>query len=99
MVQLFNDVIYKIFLVSYFEIDPFSIACQVEYVLILGLCVLEMAGFLLADTGSIGSDEVSVYIIRYRHKLGASDVYDFLTDYKMYSKSVSLNGVLRRYGT
>ena len=99
MLTLFNDIIYKILLVSDFEIDPFSIACQVEYVLILGLCVLEMAGFLLADTGSVGSDQIAVYIIGYRHKLGASDVYDFLTDYKMYSKGVSLNRVLRRDGT
>jgi hypothetical protein len=55
-----------------------------------------VSGVFLADTGSIGSDQVAVYIIGHRQKLGVSNIYDFLADYKMYSKSIFLNGVLRR---
>ena len=41
-----------------------------------------MSGVLIADTGSIGSDQVAVYIIGLRQKLGVSNIYDFLADYK-----------------
>ena len=48
------EIIYQVFLVADLEIYPFAIAGQIEYVSVLGLCVLEMAGLLLADTGTIG---------------------------------------------
>ena len=41
------DVIYQVLLVADLEIDSFTIAGQVEY--ILGLGILEMSGFLLAN--------------------------------------------------
>ena len=85
------DVIYQVLLATDFEIDPFAIAGQIEYVLVLGLGILEVPGFLLAETGAIGSDDVAVYVIGYRQKLGASDIYDLLADQKMYSKGVVLN--------
>ena len=37
------DVVYQILLVTNFEIDPFAIACQIEYVFVLGLGVLEVS--------------------------------------------------------
>jgi hypothetical protein len=91
-----TDAVYQILLVTDLEIYSFAIAGQIEYIFVLGLGVLEVSGVLLADTGSIGSDQVAVYIIGHRQKLGVSNIYDFLADYKMYSKSISLNGVLRR---
>lgn len=41
------DVIYQVLLVADLEIDSFTIAGQVEYILVLG--ILEMSGFLLAN--------------------------------------------------
>jgi hypothetical protein len=43
------DVIYQVLLVADLEIDSFTIAGQVEYILVLGLGILEMSGFLLAN--------------------------------------------------
>ena len=41
------DVIYQVLLVADLEIDSFTIAGKVEYILVLG--ILEMSGFLLAN--------------------------------------------------
>ena len=43
------DVIYQVLLVADLEIDSFTIAGQVEYILVLVLGILEMSGFLLAN--------------------------------------------------
>ena len=82
------DIIYQILLVTNLKIDFFTIAGQIEYVSVFGLGVLEMAGFLLADTGAIGSYEVTVHVIRDRQKLGTSHINDLPAYYKMYSKGV-----------
>ena len=37
------DIIYQILLISDLEIDLFAIACQIEYVLVLSLSILEVA--------------------------------------------------------
>jgi hypothetical protein len=95
-ISIFVDLIYQILLVANLEIDFFAIAGQIEYVFVLGLGVHEVSGFLLADTGAIGSYEVMAYVIGYRQKLGASDIYDFLANHKMHSKGIPLNSVLRR---
>ena len=50
--KLIVDVIYQVLLVANLEIDPFAISSKVEDILILSLGVLEMAGFLLADTSA-----------------------------------------------
>lgn len=84
-------VVYQVLLVTDLEIDPFAIAGKIEYVFVFCLGVLEVSGFLLADTSAIGSDEVTVYVIGYRQKLGTSDIYDLLADHKMYSKGIVLN--------
>ena len=93
------EIIYQVFLVADLEIYPFAIAGQIEYVSVLGLCVLEMAGLLLADTGTIGPYEVMVHVVGYRKKFGVGDVNNFFSDQKMYSKGIVLNCVLRRDGT
>ena len=85
------NVVYQVLLVADLEIYPFAIAGKIEYVFVFCLGVLEVSGFLLADTGAIGSDEVTVYVIGYRQKLGTSDIYDLLADHKMYSKGIALN--------
>ena len=84
-------VVYQVLLVADLEIDPFAIAGKIEYVFVFCLGVHEVSGFLLADTSAIGSDEVTVYVIGYRQKLGTSDIYDLLADHKMYSKGIVLN--------
>ena len=84
-------VVYQVLLVADLEIDPFAIAGKIEYVFVFCLGVLEVSGFLFADTSAIGSDEVTVYVIGYRQKLGTSDIYDLLADHKMYSKGIVLN--------
>ena len=43
----FTDVIYQVFFITDLKIDSFTIAGQVEYILVLG--ILEMSGFLLAN--------------------------------------------------
>ena len=57
------DVVYQVLLVADLEIDPFAIAGKIEYVFVFCLGVLEVSGFLLADTSAIGSDEVTVYVM------------------------------------
>ena len=67
--RLIVDVIYQVLFVTNLEIDPFAISCQVKDILVLCLGVLEMTGFLLADTCAVRSDEVLVNIVRNRKEL------------------------------
>jgi hypothetical protein len=80
--------VYKVPLVSNLEIDPFSFTCQVEVILVLGLGVLEFAGFYLTDACAECSDNITLHIIGYRQKLSASHIYDLLADHKMYNEAV-----------
>jgi hypothetical protein len=51
---------------------------------------------LLSETGTVGSDEVVVDVIRYRKELGTGDIYDLLADQKMNGKGIILDGILCR---
>ena len=73
------DVVYQVLLIADLEIYPFAISGKIEYVLVLCLGVLEVPGFLLADTSAIGSDEVAVYIIGNWKESCISYVNDLLT--------------------
>ena len=94
--ELFVDVIYQILFVADLEIDSFAISSKVEDVLVLGLGVLEMAGFLLAYTRAVRSDEVFVNIIRNWKELGICYIYDLLANDKVYSKRIIYQRVLNR---
>ena len=96
--RLIVDVIYQVLLVTNLEIDPLAISSKVEDILILSLGVLEMTGFLLADTSAVRSDEVLVNIVRNRKELGICDIDDLLSNDEVYSKCIILNRVLYSYG-
>ena len=97
--RLIVDVIYQVLLVANLEIDSFAISSKVEDILVLGLGVLEMAGFLLAYTRAVRSDEVFVNIIRNWKELGICYIYDLLANNEVYSKCIILNRVLYWNGT
>ena len=89
--SLVADVIYQVLLVADFEIYPSTVASQIEDIFVFSHGILEMSGSLLSDTCAIGSDDIMVYIIGYRKKLGSCNIYDLLANYKTDRKSVVLN--------
>ena len=50
LVVCIYDIIYQVLFVIDLEIDSFAISSEVEYIFVLGLGVLKMAGFHLVNT-------------------------------------------------